>query len=96
MANWDWEMDVLQTDFWYGRIPMYCTWQTVVIITKGNGGSRGIDIVELLWKALSGVINCWIGLAVKFHDIMHGFRADGGAGTASLKAKVLQKMMAMR
>ena len=38
----------------------------------------------------------WIGAAVKFHDVLQGFRAGWGTGASSLKAKMLQKIMLTR
>ena len=35
------------------------------------------------------------GWAVQFHDVLHGFWVSWGAGTASLKANLLQQLMAM-
>ena len=52
--------------------------------------------MEVLWKAFFGVINFWIGAAVQFNDVLHGFREGQGTGTASLEAKLLQKLMTMR
>ena len=45
---------------------------------------------------MSGVINMWIGEVVQFHDVLHGFWASWGAGTASLEAKLLQQLTAIR
>ena len=34
--------------------------------------------------------------AITYHDPLHGFRAGRGTGTATLKAKLLQQLAAMR
>ena len=83
-SNWDQVVEILQTTFRYGRLPVECTWQTVVLIPKGNGEFRGIGLVEFLWKLLLGVINRQIGATVQFHDVFHGFWEDWGTGTAYL------------
>ena len=62
----------------------------VVIISKGNGEFRRIGLVEVLRKALSEVLNWCICVAVKFHDVLQGFRAGRGTGTASPETKLLQ------
>ena len=33
---------------------------------------------------------------IQFHDTLHGFRAGRGTGTTTLKAKLLQKIIAMK
>ena len=72
--NWDRVVDIPQTDFWYGRLHMECTWQVVVLIPKDNGEFKGIGIVKVLWNVLLGIINCSISATVQFHDMMNGFR----------------------
>ena len=42
------------------------------------------------------MVNWWIGVAVKFHDVPQGFRAGRRTGNAPLEAKLLQKLMRMR
>ena len=42
------------------------------------------------------VLNPFIGEAIKYHDILHGFWVIRGTGTTSLKAKLLQKLTAAR
>ena len=61
----------------------------MIILPKGNGKFRGIRLAAILWKALSGVINRKIRAALKFHDVLHGFRARPGTGTAYLEYKLL-------
>ena len=52
--------------------------------------------MEIILKAMLGVVNCWIGAVVEFHDMLHRFRAGRGAGTASLEAKLPQQLAVMR
>ena len=56
-GHWDQVIDLVQTVFQDGLLPAECTCQTVVLLPKGNGDFRGIGLVEVLWKAVSGVIN---------------------------------------
>ena len=71
-------------------------WNMVVLIPKGNGGFRGIGIVEVLWKVLLGMVNCQIRVEVQFYDALHGFMAGLGTGTTSLEAELLQQLMVIR
>ena len=56
---------------------------------------RGVGLVEVLWKDISGIINYRLSYYIQFHDIMHGFHAGRGTGTATLKANLLQKIISM-
>ena len=74
-----------------------CACNTVLMIPKGGGNEfRGIGLVEVLWKAISGIINCRISSYIHFHDALHGFRAGRGTGTVTLKAKPLHNLTATR
>ena len=52
----------------------------MAIIFKGNGEFRRVGLVEVIWKALSGVVNRRIRVEVKFYDVMQGFREGRGNG----------------
>ena len=70
--------------------------QTVILIPKQKGDFRGIGLVEVLWKAITILINRRITAAIFFHDTLHGFRAVWGTVTATLEANLLQQLTAMR
>ena len=63
---------------------------------QGGGGYRGIDLVEAAWKIIMAILNCRFIASITFHDVLHDFRAGRGTGAASLEAKLLQKLVAMR
>ena len=42
------------------------------------------------------ILNCRLTSSITFHDVLHGFRAGRGTGTAPLEAKLLQQLAAMR
>ena len=67
------------------------------MIPKGGGTNFWeVGLVKVLWKLISGIINCRLFSYIQFHDVLHGFRAGRGTGTATLKAKLLQHIIAMR
>ena len=72
------------------------TWQTVVLIPKGKGDYRGIGLVEVMWKVVAVILNRRFTSSITFHDVLHGFRVGRGTGTTTLKAKLLQQLVAMR
>ena len=75
MEKWDKVLDIIQSDFREGRITVDYSWKTVVFIPKGNRNFRGIGLVEVILKAVSGVANFLIGAAVDFHNTLHRFRS---------------------
>ena len=53
-------------------------------------------MVEVLWKATTGIINWRLTAAVMYHGRFHGFQMGQGKGTAILEAKLLHKTTSMR
>ena len=49
-----------------------------------------------MWKIVTVILNRRFTSSTTFHDVLHGFRAGRGTGTATLKAKLLQQLAAMR
>ena len=69
---------------------MDCACQTVVLTPKGNKEFHWTKLIDVIWKAVSGVVNCWIGAAIYFHNTLHDFSSGRGTGTASLEVNLLQ------
>ena len=69
----------------------------VVIIPKGGDTNfRGIGLVEILWKAIFGIISLCTCPSIQFHDSLHVFCAGIVMGTNTLESKLLQQLIAMR
>ena len=51
---------------------------------------------EVTWKVVEEILHCQLTTAITYHDALHGFREGRGTGTATLKAKLLQQLAAMR
>ena len=49
-----------------------------------------------MWKVVVVVLNCRFISSITFHDVLHGFRSGRGTGTATLEAKLVQQLAAMR
>ena len=96
MHNWEQLVDLVHTVFKDSTLPIDCTWNMVVLLMKGNGNYRGVGIVEVFWKTISGLINRRIGDAVRYQDTLHEFRAGRGTGTSSIEDKLLQQIIVMR
>jgi hypothetical protein len=52
---------------------MELQWSILVLLPKGNGGVRGIGLLELAWKHIEAIIDTRVKTAVRFHDSLHGF-----------------------
>ena len=68
----------------------------MVLIPKGKGDYRGIGLVEVMWKVVAVILNRQLTSSITFHDVLHGFRAGRGTGTATLEDKLLQQLAATR
>ena len=82
-------VDLVQEAFGEGRLAEEATWKAVVLITKGGGDYDGIGLLEMVWKVVAVIINCWFTAYINIHNVLHGFWAGNGMGTASLEAKLL-------
>ena len=63
-------------------------WTTMFLIPKGDGGYRGIGMVETIWEVYTSIVNIRLQSFIVLHDALHGFRQGRGTGTAIMEAKV--------
>ena len=89
-------VEMTQTAFREGKLAEEAAWQTVVMIPKGKGEFRGIGLVEVTWKVVAVILHRRLTTGLNLHDALHGFREGCGTGTATLEAKLLQQLAAMR
>ena len=57
---------------------------------------RGIGLVAVTWKVVVVILYRRLTTGITFHDALHRFREGRSTGTATLEAKLLQKLSAMR
>ena len=95
-GHWERVVELIQTAFRDGELAEEATWQAVVLFPKGKGEYRGIGLVEVMWKVVAVILNRRLTSSITFHNVLHGFRAGRGTGTATLEAKLLQQLAAMR
>ena len=93
---WGKVVEITQTAFREGKLAEEATWQTVVLIPKWKREFRGIGLVEVTWKVVAVILHRRLTAGITFHDALHGFREGCGTGTATLEAKLLQKLATMR
>ena len=68
----------------------------MVLIPKGEGGYRGIGLMEVMWKAVVVILNLRFTASITYHDYLHGFQEGRGTGTTTIKVKLLQKIVALK
>ena len=71
-------------------------WQAVVLIPKWEKYYCGIVLVDVMWKVVAAILNCRLTASIAYHNFLHEFRAGRGTGTATLEAKLLQQLAALR
>ena len=49
-----------------------------------------------MWKVVAAILNLRLTASITFHNFLHGFWAGRGTGTATLEAKLLQQLAALR
>ena len=64
----------------------------MVLIPKGKKDYLDIGLVEVMWEVVAAILNCRITASITYHNFLHEFRAGCGTGTATLEAKLLQKL----
>ena len=52
--------------------------------------------MEVMWKVVAAIINRRFTASITYHEVLHGFRSGRGTGTATLEAKLLQQLAALR
>ena len=87
---------LVQSDFQKGRLEDDATWQMAVTTPKGGGEYRGICLVKVVCKIVTVILNHRFTASIAFQDALHGLRVGHRTCTASLKAKLLQQLAAMR
>ena len=83
-------VEIVQPMWRTGDIPQELVWNVLVIITKGTTDTRGIGLLETLWKVAEVLIDNCRRAILQFHDILHGLRSGGATGMAIMDLKLVQ------
>ena len=52
--------------------------------------------MEVMWKVVAAILNRRFIASITYHDFHHGFRAGRRTGNATLEAKLLHQLAALR
>ena len=56
-----------------GQLPAELTRTTMILLPKGQGGYRVIDLVEVIWKTINSTINKYMRVNIYLHHSLYGF-----------------------
>ena len=68
----------------------------MVLFPKLRKDYQDIGLMEVMWKVMAAILNLWLTASISFHDFFHSFWKGCGIGTATLEAKLLQQLAALR
>ena len=57
-----------------GEIPQDLGWTVLVLISNGTTTTRGIGMLDTLWKVVEALIDTCLCTSLQMHDVLHGFR----------------------
>ena len=83
-TKWEMSVELTHTEFREGELAEEAAWKAVVLIPKGRGDYRGIGIVEVMWKAVTVILNCHFAASITYYNSLHRFLAVRGMGAATL------------
>ena len=75
-------VDIVQHMWLTGDIPQELGWTVLVLIPKVTTDTRGIGLIDTLWKMVEALIDTRICASLQLHAFLHGFRDGRGIGTA--------------
>ena len=96
MSHWKKVVVMVQAAFQEVWMAEEATHKAVVLTSKGGGDYHVIDLVEMVRKVVTVILNHRFTASITFHNILHGFWVGCGTGTGTLEAKLLQQLVAFR
>jgi hypothetical protein len=82
--NWAPLAELVQHVFRTGEIPTAMSYAVCVLLPKADGGVRGLGLLEVVWKVIASILAERMNSTIKWHDRIHGFRAERGARDGQL------------
>ena len=84
-THWRKVVALVQAEVYYGTLYEECTWQTPVMIVKGDKSYlRGFGLMEVLWNTTAGIINQRLTSEIRYRDTLYEFWAGRGMETSTL------------
>ena len=83
-------VDIIQNMWRTGEIPQDLGWTFLVIIKNRTSHTRGIGLLDTLWKVLKALIDTRLRSSLHIYDVLHGFRARRGTETDIMELNIVQ------
>ena len=64
----------------------------MILLLERKGEYRVIELVEVIWKMITTIINNCLRMAISLHDALHGFRHGRETGMTTVEAKLMQHL----
>ena len=84
-------VDLVNHRWRMGEIPQELGWMTLFLIPKGTTNTRGIGLLQTLWKLVGVLMDTSLHARLQIHDVLHGFRSGRGTGSAIMDLKIDQE-----
>ena len=75
-----------------GGISQKLVWTVLVLFPKGTTDTRGIGLLETLWKLEEAIINTFLCAILQMHNVPHGFRTGRETGMAIMELNIAQEL----
>ena len=85
-------MDIVQHMRQTGEIPQDLGLTVLIPIPKGITDTRGIGLLETIWKVVEALIHTHLRASLQFHDVLHGFQDGRWTGTSTMYLKLAQEI----
>ena len=86
-------VDIVQHIWQMGEIPQEFGWAVLVLVLKRTTYTRGIGLLETLWKLVEALIDTRLRASLQLYDVIHGLglNRDGGGNKGSeARARAIQ------
>ena len=78
---------MVQTEFRDRVLVEEATYQAVVLILKGGGNYHVIGLVEVVWKAVTMILDFCFPASTTYHETLCGLRSGRSTRNTSLEVK---------
>ena len=72
-------VEIVQNMWRTGETPQDLGWTVLILLPKGTTDTRGIILLETLWKVVEALIYTCLCASLKIQDILQGFRSGRGS-----------------